>query len=207
MDHRDIKTAAPLVGANGAFPIVWDLQYELLIKYQAIEGLPTWPLNLDLKEHQELMKDLIARVVEELGEAYEAFLNHDLPNTKEELADALHFLTEVLIFTASREALSIAYDSNNMFEDMANRYPQPQNIEHWLWDVTYHLNIARNNLRNKRWKQTQVLAQKEAFQVNLLKGLEALIGGFVLLDMSEQDILTMYYRKNQINHFRIKSKY
>lgn len=209
MDHRDVKEKVPELGAQGAFPVIWKLQLELVKKYQKIENLPSYPLNLDLKDNQELMKDFLARVTEELAEAYEALEKADIDNAKEEMADALHFIMEALIFATTQERVEFAYGKigeTTLFKDMAIGYYHDNVIE-WFWETTYYLNLARNNLRNKRWKQTQVLAQKTLFFKNLISALHSLINGFHLWNMEEADIFEIYYKKNRINWFRIKSKY
>ncbi len=211
MDNRDLSNLEiPKISpVRGAFPLIWQLQLELLGKYQEIEGLPLWPLNLDTKDNQELMKDFLARVVEELAESYEAFEAGDMPNAREEMADALHFLIEALIFTTHEEAVPATYAlaaGKTLFGDMLESTYHADTVN-WFWETTYHLNIARNNLRNKKWKQTQVLAQKALFFANMIKALHSLINGFNLWGMNEQDIFDIYYKKNQINQFRIKSKY
>jgi len=91
---------------------IFNLQKGLLNSYIIIEGMPQYPLNLDLREHQTLMKDFIGRGIEELSEAYEVHLAlfHSLSNNEtangipllvsynEELSDALHFFVEAMVF-------------------------------------------------------------------------------------------------------------
>lgn len=213
MDTKDLsKSIIPKLKDNeDPFVKIWGLQLELLESYQKIENLPLWPVNLDIKSHQELIKDFIARVVEELAESYEAYLNGDWANTREELADALHFFMEILIYTVPssnfKQVLEIA-PNQDTFDVLLHRdQPRVNGLVQWYWYVTYHLNIARNNLRNKRWKQTQVLAQKAEFIVNLAKAFHTLIFGFKLMGMDSTDIYEIYYLKNRVNHFRIKSRY
>jgi dimeric dUTPase (all-alpha-NTP-PPase superfamily) len=211
MDTKDLTgIKIPQISpVTGAFPDIWLLQLELLGKYQDIEGLPLWPLNLDTRDNQELMKDFLARVVEELAESYEAYRLGNMDDAKEEMADALHFLMEALIYTTHEDAIPAIYRCPvgvTLFGDMLSTVIHAD-VVGWLWETTYHLNIARNNLRNKKWKKTQVLAQKAQFTSNMIKALQSLISGFQLWGMGEQDIFDIYYKKNQINHWRIKSKY
>ncbi len=211
MDTKDLKNLKiPKLSRAGAFPLIWDLQLQLIEKYQVIEGLPLYPLNLDTKDNQELMKDFLARVTEELAEAYEAFNLGNVEDGKEELADALHFLVEAIIFTTDIKTFQGLFQvplEMALISKLTNRADGYTSFQYWFWDVTYHLNIARNNLRNKKWKQTQVLAQKALFLANLARAFEALLTGFNLVQMDEKDIFEVYYKKNRINRFRIKSKY
>jgi hypothetical protein len=91
---------------------MFDQQHDLLKYYTELEGLPDFPVNIHSKTGRKLLKDFVARFVEELSEAYEA-LNDELDfittnNRSEaikslrkynlEIADANHFLLEFLIF-------------------------------------------------------------------------------------------------------------
>lgn len=90
----------------------------LMEKYIALENLPTYPMeDLGARKNQKLLKSFAYRVIEELGESYEhlynAFgaisTNHGeeaqtyIDYYNEELADAWHFLLEMLIFSGVNE--------------------------------------------------------------------------------------------------------
>lgn len=103
----------PAVPAESKLETIFNLQKDLLKNiYIPIEGLPLYPLDLDIKSNQHLMKDFISRGIEELAEAYKEYLelydmsgiNSKVPLDKlvafhEELADALHFFVEALIYS------------------------------------------------------------------------------------------------------------
>lgn len=88
-------------------------QKALIDKYIVIEGLPTYPLDLQTKKSQSLVKDFVRRFVEELGEAYtelmDIYTSMDANNPKlaeahleafnKEIADAWHFLIEIMIYS------------------------------------------------------------------------------------------------------------
>lgn len=91
---------------------ILEMQKVLLVDYIEIEGLPQYPLDINTKENQSLLKDFISRIIEEFSEAYEQYehcldtisqnkradaLQH-LQQANEELADAWHFLAEFLIY-------------------------------------------------------------------------------------------------------------
>ena len=67
---------------------------------------------------------------------------------------------------------------------------------------------AMNKLKNKPWKQTHMVTDKEAFKGCLLC---AWLGFFRVLhnvfDLSAKDIFTLYFKKSEVNKFRIKSQY
>ena len=102
---------------------IFQLHESLLEKYLLIEGLPHWPINVNKREAQIILKDMSARVIEELGEGYESttyvlemldkngfnfnrweredyrqLLNH-LQNSNEEQADAIAFFVNLLFYS------------------------------------------------------------------------------------------------------------
>ena len=115
MDSRDIKEEPSIPKDNKYLESIYEMQKQLLDSYISIEGLPKYPLNINTKTNQLILKDFTSRVIEELAEAYESLLlveeltitkqnwftisstsidsfvecmNH-LQNASEEMADAL----------------------------------------------------------------------------------------------------------------------
>lgn len=285
MDIRDIEEKVPvlIVQRGKGLEEIFKLQKSLLDKYIGIEKLPPYPIDIDSKDHQQLIKDFISRILEELAEGFESHLEmldgweenmqkNNTPNEKvdliphlqnynEEMADALHFMVELLIYC------------NIMTDDIANYYRQllgelnldeafyfetdlletilqyarycninrelynnpeyraPLLIsdkdlkdeflrggrkisttiadEHrkQLWDITYSFNIARNMLKNKPWKQTEMMTDQTRFQHQLMEGVLHFFRYMDFIGMTSESIFTIYFKKNLINQFRIKSKY
>jgi len=198
------------------FITVWGLQKGLVRDYAKIEKLPAYPLNLDLKDSQTLLKDFISRAVEELAEAYEQITVHkDFQLFYEELADTLHFMVETMIFSGhlpdfvGPKMLDII--AENAVEKPGTAKSKDINftaLAIWMWDVTYLLNLARNVFRNKPWKQTQVITKQPEYILLLRKAFSTFIYGMTnVVGLSKEEIFAEYYKKNQINRFRIKSKY
>lgn len=128
MDSRDYKdTQIPEVKDNKYLESIYGLQKELLNHYIGIEGLPQYPIDVNSKKNQVILKDFTGRVIEELGEGYESMVevnrlgttnqyfmtkpnevlvnNEDwrmtrahIQNINEELADALHFMMELMVY-------------------------------------------------------------------------------------------------------------
>lgn len=293
MDARDIKEVPPVVEDGRYLEHIYDLQKELVDHYVGIEGLPQYPLDVNTKKNQTLIKDFVGRVIEELAEGYESFklvenlthknrlwigeynesefqqmLNH-LQNANEEQADALHFMVELLIFaniqpedivsyckvlikelpktvlhffedTDYNYALAISgqvgsillrldndsaitsdeknttYLFSNLDSDTDTRLMRAgsiysrvdySNLKLYMWDIVYHLNIARNYLKNKPWKQSQMMTNELAFQRELVLAFIKLIGYYFLLGLTPQDIYYLYFKKQRVNKFRIQSNY
>ena len=286
MDARDIKEIPPVVEDGRYLEAIYSLQKELIDHYVGIEGLPQYPLDVNTKKNQLLIKDFVGRVIEELAEGYESFklvgeiteknqlwfngdynneyvqmLNH-LQNANEEQADALHFMVELLIFAniqpedidsycnkicdnlnqhtltlttnTLHKAGMIGYnmlkvdngsevttpvlnlltlldsDKDTSLIKGGSLYSSPSYLEMKsnMWDVVYHLNIARNYLKNKPWKQSQMMTNESAFQEELVKAFIKLIGYFYTLGLNDlEDIYVLYFKKQRVNKFRIHSNY
>lgn len=92
---------------------IFVMQKQLMEHYIRIEGLPGYPLNLNEKSSQKVLKDFMGRIIGELSEAYEVILNiwvnendnvnYDKAKALEEfnmeVADVMHFFVETLIFS------------------------------------------------------------------------------------------------------------
>lgn len=308
MDSRDIIQEPKKIEGNKFLEEIYEMQKGLLEGYIGIEGLPQYPIDINTKASQTLLKDFTSRIVEELSEGYESFqlvsecfeknqskiireggdtpeyvevLNH-LQNANEENADAIHFFVELLIyaniqpediksyiikeyknyydnwnyrnkFFGNNEdsdnilslAMSVGYqllaDSGyiekaypgnikNLLKEYHEMSPNDHLIEGFnenlmlggrmynledyslqypfmLWKITHHLNIARNFLKNKPWKQSQVMTQELKYQAELVKAFIYFCGYLRWIDMRSKDVFYIYFKKNYINKFRQKSLY
>lgn len=118
---------------------IYQLQKQLLSHYINIEGMPKYPVDVNTKPNQKLLKDFADRCIEELAEAHVAHLDisnimeantyffdgitssqeKDLCNKvmafNEELADSLHFMVELLIYAniQPEDILRYVTKSNN----------------------------------------------------------------------------------------------
>lgn len=302
MDSRDIIEEPIKVVGGKYLECMYSLQKELLEQYIKVEGLPQYPIDVNTKKSQIILKDFVGRVIEELAEGYEALilvsklteknklwksdyeeeeytqcLNH-LQNAGEEMADAMHFMLELLIYSniqakdiedyldnwlkdkvsfgvtktlptlakAMQVGLSILYNDpcNTVsepkamnktylleeFESMDEDSEDPRLVnkridtrfhqcgkfynkltyssyKYMMWDVTYHLNIARNFLKNKPWKQSQMMTNEGAYQEEIVKAFILMMGLFLAMGISPENLYFLYFKKNRVNKFRIESKY
>lgn len=287
MDSRDIKENPTIT--TGYLEDIYKMQRGLLDHYISIEGLPPYPVDVNTKASQTLLKDFTSRVVEELAEGMEAFylvsertqanklwhgnvivseytamLNH-LQNVGEEMADALHFFVELLIYAniqpediiswvqkevgvagepdmlkrtmiAGLMLLMQQYDDfNGVYDQNTVNILKPiqdgdimykesldqrflicgsklnVNLTPYLkqiaWDITYHLNISRNFLKNKPWKQSQVMTSEVQYQKEVVRAFVLFLGFLNLWGCTPETVYFLYFKKNHVNQFRIKSKY
>ena len=289
MDARDIQENPPVIEDGRYLEKIYELQQNLIDEYVKIEGNVAPPINVNTKKSQVLLKDFTGRVIEELAEGYESLMliqelmernqnfqgaeysdqdlhqvfNH-LQNAGEEMADAMHFFTELLIYINVMPEDILAYIDNHLTRELPEQlrenviakamvidgariereYALPDythcvnlfsmvppdleldstrmslwscghfyNVERYLaykgilWDVAYHLNIARNFLKNKPWKQSQMVTDEEAYQEEVVKAFISMMGAFYTMGISDDDLYYLYFKKNRINCFRIRSKY
>lgn len=301
MDSRDI-TEEPIKVVGGKYlEYMYSLQKNLLEQYIKVEGLPQYPIDVNTKKSQIILKDFVGRIIEELAEGYEALilvsklteknklwkseyedvdyiqcLNH-LQNAGEEMADAMHFMLELLIYSNIQEEDIEAYLNNwlkdkvsfgltktlptlakamqvglsILYNDPCNMVSEPKDMnktylleefenmevddenrssiynmdlrfhqcgrvynkliyssyKYMMWDVTYHLNIARNFLKNKPWKQSQMMTNEGAYQEEIVKAFILMMGLFLAMGINPENLYFLYFKKNRVNFFRIQSKY
>lgn len=280
MDIRDIKQEAGEITDGKYLEEIYTLQKVLLDHYIGIEGLPQYPIDVNTKSSQVLLKDFTGRVTEELAEGfeshllvleamekhgfnidrfteeeYETMISH-LQNLNEEQADAMHFMVELLIY-ANIQPEDIMNWAERKFKDMhhnhicngdiidyvmylgnlssnedysnSNMYSITRDVEksrlryipggreisrsfvmdtrNTLWDITFALNISRNCLKNKPWKQSGVMTNETLYQSKLVESFVYMMGYYSRLGMTSYDVFYLYFKKNLVNQFRIKSKY
>lgn len=287
MDIRNINTPPPAVKTNGAFlEKMFELQKQLMEGYIKIEGLPRYPININNKKAQVVLKDFSARVTEELAEGYEStnlaidmlnkvgfntsklspkefqmLLNH-LQNSNEEQADATAFYIELMIYAdiyprdleECLEGLDVPQDSGLLerlmiagvillgksnsslldmplkykiltpedFDNNSNKYrevigyipgfQEMSEVSHemesiMLWEVCYHLGVARNYLKNKPWKQSGELTDERPFKKEVIFGFIKYMGYLVHMGFTPYTLYSLFWRKNQVNCFRQRSNY
>lgn len=292
MDSRDIQQEPPVIEDGRYLEKIYELQMDLINEYVKIERTPAPPININTKSSQVLLKDFTGRVIEELAEGYESLIEVDalteknrlwqyeydekdmvmcfnhMQNASEEMADAMHFMVELLIYANIQPEDIDAYvsklipatdevgpelhsnviakcmikgtsDIREMYPEILNfKYvpmlnvwahccrdlplPKNENLIHcgsrynhdyyrlfkaMLWDVTYHLNIARNFLKNKPWKQSQMMTNEEQYQEELVKAFIAMMGAFYEMGIDDTNLYYIYFKKNLTNKFRQRSKY
>lgn len=292
MDSRDFNQEPPVIKDGRYLEKIYELQMDLINEYVKIERTPAPPININTKSSQVLLKDFTGRVIEELAEGYESLIEVDaltqknrlwqyeydekdmvmcfnhMQNASEEMADAMHFMVELLIYAniqpedineyVSRlipathkvgselqnnviakcmikgtsdiremypEILNFKYvPMRNIWADFYYDLPLPKNedlihcgsrynhdyyrlFKAMLWDVTYHLNIARNFLKNKPWKQSQMMTNEELYQEELVKSFIAMMGAFYEMGIDDTNLYYIYFKKNLTNRFRQKSLY
>lgn len=192
---------------------IFNRQKELMEKYHDIEarsGLvqtEDCPVNLDDKRGQARIKDFSWRVMEEVGEALDALSHEDMEHYCEELIDGLHFLVELTILTGFELSDIIV---NKTFDDYLDTLylnrDEESGLNELITDFVMDLGMMCNCLKNKAWKQTNMLTDRD----NFLKQLKLVWQDYVSImgtEMNAEEIANIYLKKSQVNKFRQRSNY
>lgn len=210
-------------------------QHELATKYIPIEkknGLCLYdqiPGDIDNARAQARIKDMSWRAIEEVAEAFEALYNGEVIHFYEEMADAMHFLVEkyllcnflpVSSFTYSKcffnDESEITILATHLDDFFDNHYPQIEEhmsnirVEHLERDMAKFVvacGLSCNCLKNKPWKQSQMLTDVSKFNKLLFDEFKAFINLCKVTGFNEKSLYDMYIRKNQVNQFRQRSNY
>lgn len=195
---------------------IFNRQKELMEKYHDIEarsGLmqtEDCPVDLNDKRGQARIKDFAWRVTEELGEAIDALESEDSDHYKEELVDGLHFLTEMTILTgfALIDIIPDRQMGNDFLDEICGVNPMAfkLTLEELVYEFVKDLGMMCNCLKNKAWKQTNMLTDKEAFLIKLRR-VWCDYGLILASEMTPEEVADMYLRKSQVNKFRQRSNY
>lgn len=291
MDIRNIKIEAPGL-SEGHLEFLYEKGEEQLQAYKKIDDYGKYPMDVNTRKSQVILKDFIGRIIEELSEGYEsmeqvvsilsekgfnvgALMNQEcidvlngLQNANEEQADALGFFISTLLFSnilpediysygtkvlgrrpsnlnelislgASRlyvdgvidptDKKFITVNKFNIFDDTMMWWLQHYGYKsdlfeytagfHYvssselddernqLWLVVYELNKARNLLKNRPWKQTEVMTKELEFQESLVKSFLYYLGYLADRGFDQDKIVTLFNRKQALNLWRINSGY
>ena len=290
MDIRDIREQAPLVD-DKQLEEIYNLQKNLMEGYigKIEKDLPMYPIDVNSRKGQAVLKDMSARVIEEIGEGYESttyalqllgkygfnknimteedhtmLLNH-LQNSNEEQADAIAFFVELMlycnilpedVYRYVQNVLLKKYQTNKRFywnleslmevglallqerfgditsglyrviedEDFETQEEADHvfsyipgyncisldfhdNEAKLAWEVTYHLSVARNFLKNKPWKQTGVMTDEKALQEEIVIAFIEYLGYLKYCGFTAQSVYVLRFKKHKVNEFRQKSNY
>jgi hypothetical protein len=235
IDDVDKKIVVPDMGK--ILPAIFAHQRELMARYHEIEvkngaNNPPEPWNIDDRFVQWRIKDLFWRATEEIAEAHECrpktmpadpmgvwFESIPVRHFFEELIDALHFLTEASIMAT---VLPIGDEWwNHEMDDIDARKKARKNDPHFRPDCVdtvgcnhmmafnfiSSLGLAANCLKNKQWKQTQILTDRSRFEAHMMIAWKDFFRMWHEYGMRLEDMYVIYIKKATVNEFRQGSNY
>lgn len=191
---------------------IFNRQKELMVKYGPMEyasgvvATDKCPVNLNDKYGQAKIKDFSWRVMEELGEALEAYRINDMVHFKEELVDGLHFLVELTINTGIDPFDGIGND-NDKLEYMFNKNRSTLSLANRVSYFVEDIGCMCNCLKNKPWKQSQMLTDISKFTEKLRLVWDSYFRVLTYIFCDSNEVVDTYLKKSQVNKFRQRSNY
>lgn len=82
-----------------------------------------------------------------------------------------------------------------------------ENEKLYLWEVIYELNKARNFLKCRPWKQTQVMTKELDYQEALVKSFYLYMGFLALNGFTDENLFRLFYKKQRLNLWRQNTNY
>lgn len=213
MNITDVKIPEKSTMVGNSLKVIFKEQERLLEKYRVIEKMPK-KFSFQSYETQEIIKQMVQRVHEESMEAYETVEDGKIFSStthfeEEFVGDVMHFFVEMLIVSG------IGYKSLPKIESFSRAAPFSHGsgrklklfIKDRIFMLLYHLGLACNTLKSKKWKQSQVISDEKKFGSYVLDAYVVYIQTLVDLGYSPSGILEIYLKKKEVNKFRLRSKY
>jgi len=194
-------------------------QKSLMDKYHVIEEkqgvgygiLKGNPFDINEIRSQCLVKDFAWRFTEEITEASEGLLNGETAHFLEELADALHFITELCIMVeiTPKDLIGefLGYNPDqDMFYKLFFVCGMPRKALPDTYKPIYHMGLAMNCLKQKPWKQTHILTDQTAFKKHIIDSYRAFCEYMSHFE-DDKTMASYYFKKNVVNQFRQDTQY
>ena len=80
-------------------------------------------------------------------------------------------------------------------------------LKDFAWRITEELGEAMNCLKNKPWKQTQMLTDEAHYQEELADAFHFFVELLILSGVDARKLHDLYFRKSEVNKFRQSSHY
>lgn len=203
---------------NSVLSSVFAKQKELMEKYEHIERdngfyVPEqFPLDINNKHHQLKIKEFAWRITEELSESIAELGPGREKALKEELADVLHFNSELTIM------LGMEREVNDFLQELSKDWLQHVADADFMGpltscglrlygSITYHLSMACHKLKNKPWKQSHKETNVEEFKKDFLLFWKYYMVMVAKAGMSIDDLIEEYHKKHKINVARQENGY
>lgn len=202
MNVNDVEVK---VDSGDMLEAIFKRQEELEQKYRSVEErqgvgyglLNGQEFNIDHIRSQELLKNFAWRVVEELTEATDA---HDRMHFVEELIDALHFLVSLALVVDLKPSEIVA-------ENFLDKLEYLSRGDGSVYGIIQQIGLAMNCLKQKPWKQTHILTDTAKLKTHIQLAFYEFMGFCRESGISPTIVYEVYFKKNTVNHFRLRSGY
>lgn len=178
---------------------------ELIVKFEAVEkqnGLllhDAIPVDLDSKKGQASLRVTAWRITEEVAEAIAADYRMDRISFKEEVADVLSFLIEMMILCGIP-----ASDLDKKFYTLGGTTSVEEDRDAAWLDFILELGTTMNYLKNKPWSlKEKPLIAKKSFHEGMIRTFRRFLAAAKENKITEAQLMESYVAKNIINHERL----
>jgi len=193
MNISEIKVDYSKYEGKNLLSVIFDKQRTLIDLYD----VPS--VDLDVPKDQQVLRVLAWSVIEEAAEAIDVIkTTNDSEHLKDEVADLTHFFIELLIL------------SGFTYQDFESELPVPrkqESVEQTFTDFSVQLALAINVLKNRFWRKTNLKTDQNFYRTQLKLSISLFLAFVFSLNLTFDEMIDSYLRKNEINLFRIRSKY
>lgn len=197
------------------FHNIFELQSKLMNKYHVIEVEVCGPLNHPVRlihdyefrhvHHQEHMRVMVTRILEELYEADQEPLGS--AESKEEIIDALHFFTELLLYCGVKvEDVEFIMDEGDIHQFFQNNPQEPNRWDESYYDVARFLSRFTYQLKAKPWSRNPKETDINSLRMKLADAYRYMLL-LVSRHMTYEECLSIYLNKHKVNTNRQDSGY
>lgn len=196
-----------------SFNELWSYAKDQFLEYEELEGIQDWDLysfSIDCSEDQMKFKDMLQiRFIEELTEASKSMEEPD-EHFWEEIGDSLNFFLSAYIMLGldlnkfnSPELLLYKGTEDHMLMEK----PSYKDFSNDVYPVIEAVGYLCNLLKNRPWAQSNYLVSMLDFNERL-EDLWFKFWKFLgNMKLQSKDVFELFWRKYQVNKFRIETGY
>ena len=113
-----------------------------------------------------------------------------------------------IIFERQKELMEKYREIENMPREIDINTKKGQVwLKDFAWRITEELGEAMNCLKNKPWKQTEMLTDVDHYKEELADAFHFFIELCIISGISSEELFLLYFKKSEVNLFRQRSKY
>lgn len=166
MTIKDVTTSAPSILDGKGLEKMFEIRKELQALYIEKEKLPDYPVDINTKASQILLRDFLYRITEEVSEVYEKYMEmvmaasvNDLSHIhtqliayNEELADVHNFMMQLLLYAHITPDSMYSYYSRELHNlNLYDIFFYEKDILRTIWAAAGELN-ARHATTNMSFR-------------------------------------------------------
>lgn len=176
---------------------IFEMQKEINCEFNTLTKEIIDDFDINCYDDQQQFKKYCWFITEELSEAIEAFRAKEEEHIKEELIDALNFT--IGLYTL----YGWTYDDVKDSHIIKTTY----NAQDAVFESIIAIGLAANCLKNREWRESQYLVDLIVFEERLKYIWGCFMEIFRHMRMNDKAIRELWYKKYQVNKFRIETKY